>query len=38
MLHTGDTFRFVDLDLFLSKRTWNLLGGATYLEVDLTQL
>lgn len=38
LLHKGDSFRFVDLDICLSKRTWNLLGDSTYLEIDLTQI
>jgi hypothetical protein len=38
MIQAGDTFRFVDLDLCVSKRTWNLLDQSTYLEVDLTQI
>ncbi len=37
LLHTGDIFRFVDLNLYLSRRAWNLLSNPIFLEIDLVQ-
>ena len=37
LLQIGDNFRFIDLNLQLTKRTWNLMNGTAYLEFELRQ-